>query len=113
MPLKITGGFFGFFSYVLYSTLLHLPPLRFHCVGGCWNQTQDCCDFGIDSQKLYNLSDRSHPLMIVPVLSIVLSGVYGFCISANYSLTSPILVELVSLEKFSTAYGFLLAAQVS
>jgi hypothetical protein len=38
--------------------------------------------------------------------------VYGFCISANYSLTSPILVELVSLEKFSTAYGFLLAAQV-
>ncbi len=26
----------GFFVYVLYSTLLHLPPLRFHCVGGCW-----------------------------------------------------------------------------
>jgi hypothetical protein len=25
----------GFF-YVLYSTLLHLPPLSFHCVGGCW-----------------------------------------------------------------------------
>jgi hypothetical protein len=25
------GGFFGLF-YVLYSTLLHLPPLRFHCV---------------------------------------------------------------------------------
>ncbi len=23
-----TGGFFGFFFYVLYSTLLHLPPLR-------------------------------------------------------------------------------------
>ncbi len=20
---------------------------RFHCVGGCWNQTQDCFDFGI------------------------------------------------------------------
>ncbi len=27
----------GFFSsYVRYSTLLHLPPLRFHCVGGWW-----------------------------------------------------------------------------
>jgi hypothetical protein len=26
---------------VLYSTLLHLPPLRFHCVGGRWNRTQD------------------------------------------------------------------------
>jgi hypothetical protein len=23
--------------YVLYSTLLHLPPLRFHCAGGCWD----------------------------------------------------------------------------
>ncbi len=28
---------FGFF----YSTLLYLPPLRFHCVGGCWDRTQD------------------------------------------------------------------------
>ncbi len=31
---KIKQGDFGFFS-VLYSTLLHLSPLRFHCVGGC------------------------------------------------------------------------------
>ena len=30
-------GSFGFFS-VLYSTLFHLPPLRFHCVGGCWDR---------------------------------------------------------------------------
>jgi hypothetical protein len=29
--LIITGGFL----YVIYSTLLHLPPLRFHCVCGC------------------------------------------------------------------------------
>ncbi len=35
------GDFFGFFFYVLYSTLLHLPPLRFHCVGGCWDRTMD------------------------------------------------------------------------
>jgi hypothetical protein len=27
--------------YVLYSTLLHLPLLRFHCVGGCWDRTQN------------------------------------------------------------------------
>ncbi len=34
-----------FFMYVLYSTLLHLPPLRFRCVfGGCWDRTQDSCD---------------------------------------------------------------------
>ncbi len=37
---------------VRYSTLLHLAPLRFHCVGGCWDRTQDCCDFVIDSQTL-------------------------------------------------------------
>ncbi len=43
----------GIFSlYVRYSTMLHLPPFRFHCVGGCWDRTQDCCDFGIDSQTL-------------------------------------------------------------
>jgi hypothetical protein len=30
----LNRGVFGFF-YVLYSTLLHLPPLRFRCVGGC------------------------------------------------------------------------------
>ncbi len=33
-----SGGFLRFF-YVLYSTLLHLPPLRFHCVGGCWDRS--------------------------------------------------------------------------
>ncbi len=38
--------------YVLSSTLLHLPPLRFHCIGGWWDRTQDCCDFGIGSQTL-------------------------------------------------------------
>ena len=39
------------------------------------------------------------------------AGVFGFAISANYSLTSPILVELVSLEQFSAAYGLLLLVQ--
>jgi hypothetical protein len=29
--------FLFFYFYVRYSTLLHLPPLRFHCVGGCWD----------------------------------------------------------------------------
>jgi hypothetical protein len=33
-------------------TLLHLPPLWFHCVGGCWVRTQRYCDFGIGSQTL-------------------------------------------------------------
>ncbi len=39
-----------------YSTLLHLPPLTFYCVVGCWDRTQA---FGIDSQTLYPLSQIS------------------------------------------------------
>ncbi len=44
------GNFLDFSCYVLYLTLLQLPPLRFHCVGGCWDRTQDCRDFEIGSQ---------------------------------------------------------------
>jgi hypothetical protein len=33
-------------------SLLHLPPLRFHCVEGCWDRTPESCDFGIASQTL-------------------------------------------------------------
>jgi hypothetical protein len=40
---------FWLFFYVLYSTLLHLLPVKFHCVGGCWDRIQDCCDFGIQT----------------------------------------------------------------
>jgi hypothetical protein len=30
-----------------------LPPnLWFHCVGGCWDWTQDSCDYGIGCQML-------------------------------------------------------------
>ncbi len=40
---------FFLYRYVLYSTLLHLPPPRF--LWGCWERTKDnCCYFGIDSQ---------------------------------------------------------------
>jgi hypothetical protein len=37
-----------FFLFLLYSTLLH----RRHCVGGCLDRTQDCCNFGVDCQTL-------------------------------------------------------------
>ena len=47
---------------------------------------------------------------IIPFLSsypsiLSLSAIYGFAIAANYSLTSPILVDLVSIQQFSGAYG--------
>jgi hypothetical protein len=32
---------------VLYSTLLHLPPLKFHLVGGCWDRTQECATLAL------------------------------------------------------------------
>ncbi len=47
----LTWAFLELFSG-LYSKLLHLPPLRFHCVGRCWDRTQDGCDFGIGFQTL-------------------------------------------------------------
>jgi hypothetical protein len=31
--------FLNIYFYVHYSTLLILPPLSFHCVGGCWDRT--------------------------------------------------------------------------
>ncbi len=47
------GIFLDFFFFcVRYSRQLHLPPLRFHCVGGCWDRTQGRCDYGIDCQTL-------------------------------------------------------------
>ncbi len=35
-----------------FMTLLHLPPLRFHCVGGCWDGSQVCCDCNISNRTL-------------------------------------------------------------
>ncbi len=50
---KVNSGIFWiFFCSVLYSTLLYLPPLGFHCVGGCWDRTQDSCNVYIDSRML-------------------------------------------------------------
>ncbi len=47
------GDFWIFnFFYELYLTLLHLPRVRFHYVGGCWDRAQDFCDFGIIAVRL-------------------------------------------------------------
>lgn len=40
-----------------------------------------------------------------------MSGFFGLFIAANYALTSIILVELISLERFTNAYGLLLLVQ--
>ncbi|KAH9633070.1 hypothetical protein HF086_010179 [Spodoptera exigua] len=54
--------------------------------------------------------------LIMPLLGSYLtlasaSGAFGACIAANYSLTSIILVEQITLEKFTNAYGLLLLIQ--
>lgn len=41
----------------------------------------------------------------------IVSGAFGLFIAANYSLTSIILVELITLERFTNAYGLLLLVQ--
>lgn len=41
----------------------------------------------------------------------LISGAFGFLIAANYSLTCVILVELITLDRFTNAYGLLLLVQ--
>ncbi|KAK9508620.1 hypothetical protein O3M35_006141 [Rhynocoris fuscipes] len=41
----------------------------------------------------------------------VIAGAFGLFIAANYALTSIILVELITLERFTNAYGLLLLVQ--
>ncbi|EFA08184.1 monocarboxylate transporter 12 [Tribolium castaneum] len=53
---------------------------------------------------------------IVPLIDsywslCVISGAFGFFIAANYSLTCIILVELITLDRFTNAYGLLLLVQ--
>lgn len=40
-----------------------------------------------------------------------ISGLFGLFIAANYALTSIILVELITLDRFTNAYGLLLLVQ--
>lgn len=40
-----------------------------------------------------------------------MSGLFGLFIAANYALTSIILVELITLDRFTNAYGLLLLVQ--
>ncbi|GBN83874.1 hypothetical protein AVEN_175076-1 [Araneus ventricosus] len=55
-------------------------------------------------------------LVLIPVLvnyyaTAALVGIYGFTISANYTLIPVIIVNLISLDNFTGAYGLLLLVQ--
>ncbi len=49
--------YYFFFFYVRYSTLLHLPPLRFHCVGGCWDRTKSPNLQTFKERRLHRLAE--------------------------------------------------------
>lgn len=63
------------------------------------------------SMVLCGLSVIVMPFITDYWLLAMAAAVFGLFISANYALTSVILVELISLESFSKAYGLLLLIQ--
>lgn len=42
---------------------------------------------------------------------MALAATYGFSISVNYTLISVILVDILTIERFTSGYGFLLLIQ--
>jgi hypothetical protein len=60
--ISFKGGFFGFFLfYVRYSTLFHLPSLRFHCVEDAGIEPRTVATTALTVRRSYH-SARSHPL---------------------------------------------------
>ncbi|KAK3601880.1 hypothetical protein CHS0354_041814 [Potamilus streckersoni] len=51
------------------------------------------------------------PLFISYVPISILSGAFGFFVSANYALSTVILVEILGLDKLSNAYGLTMMIQ--
>jgi hypothetical protein len=57
---KYYNGDFRIFKSALYSALLYMPLLRFHCVGGCWDRTQAVATLAL-AVRISNHSAGSHP----------------------------------------------------
>jgi hypothetical protein len=66
--LNSAGTFFMF----RYTILLHPSTLRYHCAGGCWDRTQDCCDFAARGS---NHTARSYPLYYTLALKVLIKPV--------------------------------------
>jgi hypothetical protein len=80
------------------STLLHLPPLRFHCAGGCCDRAQDCCDFGIGSQ----ISSSTKLDLILTRLDLILTRLDFILTTLDLILTT---LDLILLGLISSLQG--------
>ncbi len=60
------------FIFPYFTRLFHLPPLRFRCVGECWDWTRDSCGFGSGvSRSSHSDLDLIHLNSIVVLLQQV------------------------------------------
>ncbi len=73
---------------------------------------------GINTLQLYSAltTVAGVATLLVPLFSTFLglaiySGAFGFFISANYALTTIILVDLLGMEKLTNAYGLVMLAE--
>ncbi len=92
------GILLEFFQVLFCSTLLHLPPLRFHCDGG----TQACCDCDIGSQTLITTRlDLIHKGQISSTISLTASRQYSIpMISDHFQIQ-----DYDDINSFSSSLG--------
>ncbi len=87
-------GYFRIFK-VLSSALFHLQPFRFHCAGGCWDRTQDSCDF------IFLLSSLPPPSSLLSYINPKLSQ--------NIYTSLFVVVYLCTFSSYCSRTTFLLA----
>ncbi len=78
----------GAFFILLYSTLRHLPLLRFHCVAGCWDWTQDCFYFGID----------------IHISALAVHAYSQYPSTILVQLRIPMLIYILSISNYTVVY---------
>ncbi len=81
---QIYVSFFPF--YVRYSTLLHLPPLRFHCVGGFWDRTQGLLrrwHWQPDALTMHSISQKNNKKSLFRFTSLLGSKSFSDFVSSR------------------------------
>jgi hypothetical protein len=91
--IYIFGGFIFYFFPVLYSALLHLPPLRFHCADGCWDRIQDRWHWHSDA-----LTTRLDHILVISLTYSSFTLVYVSC--CPYVQPLLLYIVLVSHPRF-------------